>query len=211
MRPEAFEYVEVTSGSGALPLRSLQGAPRAPSLMHLTLLTALAAAVVAPQIGLAGYALSSPDFRQSILGQPLVAFQLAVALAFWITIFALPLRGLADRLTCRRAVEITSSTVTVTDTRAFTGKSWSAPLASYRGIAHNTRSSLSGTRQELVLVHDDRKLSVLLMAAETISDADIARLTRLLNLPQIPVRSLYGRRTDTQQTAKSLSWQPLAA
>jgi hypothetical protein len=179
--------------------------------MHLTLLAALATAVVVPQMALAGYALNSPEFRQSIMGQPLVAFQLAAAMAFWITIFALPLKGLLDRLTRRRSVEISGSTVAVSDIGAFRRRSWTAPLSSYRGIALNTRSSLSGTRQELVLVHDDRKLSVLLMTAQTVSDAEIMRLTSLLKLPQVPVRMMYDARTDTRQTVKSVSWQPLAA
>jgi hypothetical protein len=211
MRAEAFEYVNVTSGLESLPLRSEQGAPRAPSIMHLSCLASLAATVVLPQIGLAGYALHSAEIRQMIAAQPLVTFQLAAALAFWIGIFAWPLNGLINRLSCRRAVEITHDKVFVSDTRAFGASSWTEPLASYRGVAHHIRSSLAGTRHELVLVHSDAQRSVLLATADQISDADIARMTRLLRLPQVPASEMYAAAKRMTEVANTLSWQPLAA
>jgi hypothetical protein len=211
MRPEAFECVDVTSELGAFPLRSLQSAPRAPGLLHLGLMSTLAALVVLPQIGLAGYALQSPAIRQAILNQPLVAFQLGAALAFWIGIFAWPLKGLANRLGYRRTVEITRTQVAVSDTRALGASTWSEPLASYQGVAHHIRSSLSGTRHELVLVHADANRSVLLAAAEQITDAEIGRMTRLLALPQVQASEMYAVAKRMTGATNTLSWQPLAA
>ncbi len=204
MRPEAFESVDVIGGLDVLPIYSKQGSARAPGIMHLALVSALAAIIITPQIGLAAYALGTPDIRQTIFDQPLVSFQLAVAMAFWIGLFAWPLKGLFDRLTWRRGVEITGDSVNVADTRALGVSQWSAPLASYRGITHHIRSSLSGTRHELVLVHDNADRAVLLMTASHISQAEADRMARLLRLPQLPAAALYSR-------ASGLRGEPSAA
>lgn len=211
MRPETFERVDVTSGPDSLPLRSVQGAATAPSLMHLALLSCLAAAVVLPQLGLAGYALLSDEIRPMILQRPLVAFQLAAAMLFWIALFSWPLRGLYTRLTWKRSVEITSDRVSVADSRSFASSTWSAPLQSYKGVAHHVRSSLSGTRHELVLVHPDADRSVLLMAGVHLSDADVNRMMRLLNLPQVAPAELYRLRRQPDSATKTYPWRPLAA
>lgn len=211
MRSQVFEFVDVSSGSEGFPLRSSQGAARASSLLHLALVSALAAVVVVPQFGLAGYALSSPDIRQSIFGSPLVAFQLVVAMLFWVGLFAWPLRGLFARLTWRRSVEITRETVAVSDTRPLGDSQWTAPLSAYTGVAHHIRSSLSGTRHELVLVHPDPRRSVLLMTAEHVSDADVARMTRLLGLPQVAATELYRLTKRKSPLPSPRAWRPQAA
>jgi hypothetical protein len=206
MRPETFQSVVLNDGFEGFPLRSTQSAATVPSLMHLTFVAVLAAAVVLPQLGLASYAIWSPTIRQMVIEQPLVAFQLAVAMAFWIAVFAWPLRSLVARLTCRRAVEITRDSVAVDDQRAFGRQQWTAPLTAYRGITHHIRSSLSGTRHELLLVHPDAERSVLLMAADHITDAEIHRMASLLDLPEVPAGALFGpaippRAIVTQSTA----------
>jgi hypothetical protein len=191
MRPEMFQRVEAFGATDGLPFRTSQDAATTPNLMHLILLSLLAAVVVLPQIGLAGYALSSPELRGAILAQPMVSLQLAIALVFWIGLFAWPLHALYARLTWRRTVEITAETVAVSDLLAFGGSTWTAPLASFKGVAHHIRSSLSGNRHELVLIHPDPKRSVLLMVADHFSDADVARMTHLLRLPQVAANELY--------------------
>lgn len=211
MRPETFQRVVLADGFSAFPLRSEQSAATMPSLMYLAFMSVLAAVVVLPQLGLASYALFTPDIRQMVLDRPMVTFQLAIALIFWIALFAWPLRGLLDRLTCRRAVEITHENVAVSDQRAFGDTQWTAPLSAFKGVAHHMRSSLSGTRHELVLVHPDADRSVLLMAADNISDAEIGRMTRLLNLPQVPAIELYWQHGRKDGPTYPLSGAALAA
>jgi hypothetical protein len=211
MRPEMFQRVEASGASDGLPFRATQDAATAPNLMYLLLLSVLAAAVVLPQIALAGYALSSPEFRVAILAQPVVSLQLAIALVFWIGLFAWPLHALYGRLTWRRTVEITDETVAVADLLAFGGSNWTAPLASYRGIAHHIRSSLSGNRHELVLVHPDPKRSVLLMVAEHLSDTDVTRMTHLLRLPQVAANELYRFGVVREAAVNKMSWNALPA
>ncbi len=194
MRPEAFECVDMASSNGALPLRSSQRFSVSSSRVRLILLAGLAAAVGGPQLVLAGYALASAEIRAAILSRPVVAFELAAAMVFWIGLFALPLMALLQRLAWRRDVEITSRDVAVSDSRSFGGGAWTAPLASYTGVAHHLRTSLSGTRHEMVLEHPDSARSVLLMVTEHISEADVARMSRLLGLPPVPARELYRLR-----------------
>jgi hypothetical protein len=66
------------------------------------------------------------------------------------------------------------------------------PLASYRGIAHVVRTSLSGTRHELVLVHPLRAHRILLCMADRISEAELAHAARILRLPVIAASDLYA-------------------
>ena len=191
MRLEAFEGSERLGAFRSLPMRSSQGSPAAASIVHLCLLTCLAAAVVAPQIGLAAYAIGSADIRGAILIHPVATFELAVAMAFWIGLFYFPLRALFQRLTWHRDVEITRGGVAVRDHRTFGASAWTAPLSSYRGVAHHVRTSLSSVRHELFLVHPDPARSVLLMTGEHIADADVTCMARLLGVGRVPAAELY--------------------
>lgn len=190
MRPEAFESVELLSAAGEFPIQSSQTSERWSEIIRLALLSVLAGAVVLPQIALAVYALSNPDTRALILDRPVMTAELAVALVFWIGLFAWPLRRLHARVNGRRKVEISRLSVSVRDEKLLKTVTWSAPLSSYRGVAHQVRASLSGSRHELVLVHPDQAQSVLLMVSEHIAETDIQRFTRLLGLPQIQANEI---------------------
>lgn len=211
MHRDTFEVVFEPAGLDALPLRSHQAAPPRANMLGLFAMTTLAALVVVPQIALAGYALISPDIRQSLIDQPVAAAQLAVALMFWIALFAWPIKRLLGRINRHRDVEISQHRVCVRDQHLFGSRQWDVPLNSYRGIAHHIRSSLSGTRHELVLVHPDPAQTVILMTAPMISAADISRLMALLGLPEIAASELYWRNTGTQMPAKSLSLSAVPA
>ena len=211
MRPEAFERVELAINNGALPLRSAQGSPQSSSFVRLAGLALLAAAIVVPQLALAGYALASPEIRAAILTQPVAAFQFAAALLFWLALFGWPLKALYPRLTWRRDVEITSEQVAVRDSRAFGRGAWSAPLSSYSGVAHHVRASLSGTRHELILVHPDRAKSVLLLVAEHITDAEVQRMSRLVGRPTVPAGVLYRLWQKRESATNDRQWMPVAA
>lgn len=192
MRPEAFESVEVLSEGSALPMRSSQSSPWSSSLFHLALMTGLAGSVVLPQLTLALQAMTVTETRNLILSNPLFATELALAIGFWIALFAWPLKRLAVRVNWRRELEITPESVAVKDHKAFSQNAWNAPLNSYLGIAYHVRTSLSGIRHELILMHPQKHRSVLLMVSEHISAADIARFSALLQLPEVSAKDLYA-------------------
>ena len=192
MRPEAFESVELLSADGEFPIQSVQSTERWSEIIRLVLLATLAGVIVLPQIALTVYALANPETRSLILKRPLMTAELTVAMAFWIGLFAWPLRRLLARVNGRRKVEISRAIVAVRDEKLLGTKTWMAPLSAYKGITHRVRASLSGSRHELVLVHPDASRSVLLMVSEYISDAEIQRFAHLLGMPQIPARQVNG-------------------
>jgi hypothetical protein len=191
MRPERFDAVLVSETSGTLPLRSRQTPPPASHMIKFGLLALLASAVLLPQLGLAAYGAFNADLRQQILDHPMIAIQFVAVLGFWLVLFGLPMHKMICRLLSRRSVEITSTSVAVDDLGVFGNQAWNAPLTEFSGIAHHVRSSLGGTRHELVLIHPDSRKSVLLLRSEHISDTDVERFSALLRVPHIPAAELY--------------------
>lgn len=201
MRLERFDPAGFAEAASSLPFTSSQGAPSLSQTLGFGCLAALAAALVTPLYGLAIYGLSDPAVRQQVAERPLVALQIAIALAFWAFLFGWPLRQLFSRLVGRRAVQISEAGVSVADHHAFGATRWKAPLNEFLGIAHHVRSSISGNRHELVLVHPDKRKSVSLMVAEHITDQDLARFACLLQVPQIPASDVARlRRAAAEKT-----------
>jgi hypothetical protein len=81
--------------------------------------------------------------------------------------------------------------VTVTEGGYFHNWTWSAPLASYTGVAHHVRASLSGARHELILVHPVWEKSILLSVAPRTSQSEVERVASLLGHKEIPPAELY--------------------
>jgi hypothetical protein len=211
MRPEAFECVDVTSGVDGLPFLSQQSSSQSASIFKLALLSTLAAAVVLPQLGWAIEAVAHAQTRSLIMARPLLAFELGLAVCFWIALFGWPLRRLVGNLNRRRDVVITRECVAVKDAKSFSQRVWTSPLRDYQGIAHHIRTSLGTTRHELILVHPDHGRSVLLMVGEHISEADISRFTRLLGLPEIGAAELYRLRRTASPTGSDPVWHETLA
>ncbi|MET0640525.1 MAG: hypothetical protein ABWZ19_10960 [Hyphomicrobium sp.] len=167
----------------------------------LVLMTVLAALIVLPQLGFAVYALSSPEVRNALILHPVVAVELALALVFWAGLIVWPLRKLVMALISDRLVDIRDGDVKVVDRTPFSTSLWQTPLASFEGVALHSRSSLSGVRQEAILIHPNRSRSIILMAAERIDSSEFDRLCRALNMPVVPAEWLYdlkGRPSSRQ-------------
>ena len=90
-----------------------------------------------------------------------------------------------------RTVEIADGLVSVTEGGHFRSWAWAAPLASFTGVAHHVRASLSGTRHELILVHPTRAMSVLLSVAPRTTQSEVDRVATLLGHKEIPPSELY--------------------
>jgi hypothetical protein len=211
MRPEAFERVELRSGVEAFPLLSEQSSSRPGGIFNLALMSVLAAAIVLPQLALAVHALSLDETRALILSRPLLALDMALAIVFWLALFAWPLKRLVAGLNWRRNIEITRDAVAVRDDTVFGPATWTAPLKDYIGIAHHVRTSLGTARHELVLVHPERGRSVLLLAREHISDVEVRRFCRLLGQPEISPKAMYRLRRPVAARAQSPAPGALAA
>ncbi len=136
-------------------------------------------------------ALLSPAVRTLIGQHPVQTLEIFFAVAFLIFLIGLPAKRLVDRLASTRTVNISNGTVTVTEGGYFHNWTWSAPLASYNGVAHHVRASLSGARHELILVHPVWEKSILLSVAPRTLQSEVERVASLLGHKQIPPAELY--------------------
>jgi hypothetical protein len=185
--------VAIVSAEAPLPLITLQRRTSEFNRISGPLLMAtFAAAIVLPQIGLAEYALASPDFRQALAARPVAALELAAAFAFWIWLVCWPLRKIFIALTSDRLVDIRDGEVTVVDKNFLSTRVWRLPLVTYEGVAVRVRTSVSGTHQEALLVHPDPWRSVILATAERIGRAEALELCRVLGLPLLPTGRASG-------------------
>jgi hypothetical protein len=136
-------------------------------------------------------ALLSPSARALIEQHPVQTLEILFAVAFLIFLVGLPAKRLIDRLASTRTVKIGNGTVTVTESGYFHNWTWSVPLASYSGVAHHVRASLSGARHELILVHPVWEKSILLSVAPRTSQSEVERVASLLGHKEIPPAELY--------------------
>lgn len=191
MRLASVETVFPAQLPEQLPHRSLQNSSQPASLIKLAIMLPSAIALLVPFLLVAERLANSDAFRASLNARPGAAIQLAIGLAFWTLLFAWPLKRLAESLARMRTVRIESDRVFVSDSSLFRNQDWQAPLTDYRGVAHNIRTSLSGVRHELVLVHPDRERSVLLAIAPRFAQSEIDRVCNLLLCPEVPSKELY--------------------
>lgn len=195
--------VAAATGASASPFEALpfsfvqQSSRAAAALLLLLLLPLLAVLIVPPALILF---LAVEDLRHAIADKPLAVGMLVLGLITWAGIFLVPTQRLIRKLWTTRSVTVDTGHVTVNEGGLFSSKLWTAPLADFSGIAHHVRATLSGVRHELVLVHRDRRRTVLLHKADRISQATIDRASALFRLPQLPARELY-RLTRTSAPA----------
>ena len=185
MRPEAFDSVRISEPCGRARLCLRQHSHLSASVLRLGALCGIALTVLLPQLAILAAALSNADARAAAALHPFSSLAIALALVLSAAACLWPLARQIERFNARRAVLIGNKMVRGADLQLGRLTRWSAPLAAYTGLAHRVRTSLSGARHELMLVHADSARSVLLLTGEHISDSDIARHACLLGLPQI--------------------------
>ena len=192
MQGAYFDHVVPTPDFTALPIRLQLSTSRSSAILKLALLAPMMILVAVPLSMIAAQAGAEHTALDYVLENPLSSAQIVAGLAIWAALFLIPLKRIITRMGARREVEITASEVRVADSSPFGGRDWSAPLASYKGIAHHIRSSLSGNRHELILVHADPAKCVLLAVADRISQETLDRAKSLFGLPELPARALYA-------------------
>lgn len=188
----SFDQVASPTGLDRFPIRLEQSLSRVSVLFKLLLLMPALAAVAILLLLLAAHAVADPGTLALLREHPLTAIQIALGVALWSVLFVYPLRLLLTRAATKRLVNISADTVHVAEHGLLRTRFWSAPLGTYRGITHQVRSTLSGVRHELILVHADPGCHVLLTVDDAISPKTLERAAALLRLPEVPAHSLYG-------------------
>jgi hypothetical protein len=170
-----------------------QSGSRASALAKVGLLAPVALVCVVPFGWVAAEAAGRPEALQLLTDRPLSATLLLVGLLLATLLIAVPARTALAEIGRRRTVCIANDTVTVTEETPFGRQVWSEPLAAYTGLAHHIRASLSGARHEIILVHADRRRSVLLHFDAVVREQDLQAMSTRLGLPVVPARSVYGQ------------------
>lgn len=188
MRFAAFDSISPSGPIAAFPLRIEQRNAWLPAVALLLMLMLLVGLAAIP----AGLMLTLEV--TDIWAHPMAGLQGAVGLGIWFVLFATPAVHLLRRLASRRTIRLEAHRVTVAEQHLAGSRTWTEPMQAYCGIAHFIRTSVSGTRHELILVHPERERSVLIAIADRITKPEVEQMARLLGLPEIPARDLYAGR-----------------
>lgn len=193
-----------------LPFRVEQKTSRASAVIMLLLLVPAVAAMLVPVGLLAAFA--TPTLWAAA-EHPGAAAQVALGLGIWTLLFVVPAKRIIQRFGTSREVRIEHGLVTVRERGGFRSRAWTAPLSTFCGVAHHVRSTLSGVRYELILVHKDRSRSVLLCAGDRIPQSTIDSAAALFGLPHVPAGALYrfGTAREAPAAPSPVLAKPLAA
>lgn len=167
----------------------------------LAFLVLAALLLLSPFFLIVSTALASQGLRETVATQPLAVAQVLTGLTFWLVLFGFPIYRLLDSVTRSRIVEIAHGRLTVTDRSFGREATWQVPIAAFSGVAHNLRTSLSGVRHELILVHPQRERSVLLAMANTLNTSDLNRVCTALGLPEMSASAYRARGTRSELKA----------
>lgn len=192
MKITSFDVAALETGLETLPIRLRLTTSRSAAVSRLLLLAPAMVLFATPLAIIAANAADATSAMTLIAEKPSAAIKASLGLLVWGGLFVWPLKRAVSRLGGHRSVEIDGATVRVAEKGAFGGHAWETPLSAFTGIAHHVRTSLSGTRHELILVHPEPGKSLLLTTADRISQTTIDKTTAMLGLPEVPARSLYA-------------------
>lgn len=174
------------------------------ALFFLALLVPMTLAMLVPFLILAVGVVAEPSAREAVVQHPASALQILGGLVLWGLLWGVPASRFFGRLGRKREIMFEGPLVRVRDTSMFGKNEWSADLAEFQGLAHHVRASLSGTRHELVLVHDDADKDLLVHVAHLITETETRDLARALGQPVVEGECLYRRlprRTEATEGA----------
>ncbi|MDX2156926.1 MAG: hypothetical protein SFW09_10495 [Hyphomicrobiaceae bacterium] len=207
-----FDRVTPSPGFSSLPLRLDQRSSRGSALSRLLLFLPAALALSVPLTIVAARAIAEPQTLALLAERPVASLQIALGVLLWLSLFVLPARLALVRLWASRQVEIAEGAVHVVDRVGLEPRAWSAPIASYLGLAHHIRASLSGVTHEIVLVHPDARRDVTLMVADKVTQRTLDEAKALLGLPEVSPRTMYERpSTRSFEFPVTGAWRPAGA
>lgn len=212
MRISDIETVEATFGEDNRLERIELRPSRFSAVFFLLLLVPATLALMIPVLMLAATAVAEPASRAMIAGQPMAVAQTVLGLIVWALLWGVPASRFFNRLGRQRSVEIDGTQVRVAD-RSMAGTStWTAELTDFIGLAHHVRASLSGSRHELILVHEDAEKSLLVHAGALVTDRQTADFAAQLNQCVVHGSALYASsRRSSPEAAGMGAMAPTAA
>lgn len=205
--------IETENGSvsGTLTLRRRTTAPRFAGLAS----AAFAALLLTPFIAIGWAAATEGDIVDTVLGNApsdtLATILLACAALLAIGLFGW---GLVRVMSChqhQREVSFARTDIHVTDRTGARSTQWCEPISAYRGVAHRVRTSLSGSRHELWLVHADKKKSFPLTIATMLGETEIATRARHLGLNVVPFGQPTVQNTSSGDASAAGLFKPTAS
>lgn len=165
---------QAPEGSGRFIMLALLG----PALM----------ALLVPFWLIVTHLMTDPATRAVLTARPLAGLQLGLGLLVLMWIFGWPLAHLAGGAMARRRITIDGGFVHSTTSRPFGKRAWTEPLSAYAGVTHRVRTTHSGVRHELVLVHRQPSRSLILQSSPHISPETVEAAAGFFALAEIPSR-----------------------
>ena len=197
MRIANIERVEGPARPQALPLDIVHTSGRLGSATLLLTSVLSIAAVLMPAGMIAAHAAVEPNGMALIVDRPLTSILAATGLGLILGLLMIPLRAAIAGMKRNARVRIGDGPVDGEERGLLATTRWSVPLASFSGVAHHVRATLSGARHEVVLIHADRSRDILLALGHRQLEAGAHDYARLLGLPVLHPRELYRRRSAT--------------
>ncbi len=209
MRPRDIDSVTPAAFPQTLPIVLDQRTSRTQAVFFLALLLPAILAMLVPVAFLAATAFADQAAREALSARPLTGILTTAGLAIWLGLWSIPLRRFWQSLTCSRRVEIGADRAVRVEDRSLFGRStWMGTLADFQGLRHDVRSSLSGTRRELTLVHPNPARNVLLHTAPFLTDAKSAELAGILGCAVLPSIGTAPAAQDTKGAPPALVAAP---
>jgi hypothetical protein len=193
MVPAKLAEMTATAPFESLPITLEQSTSPMSTLIIGSFIAVAATVLLAPFGLLAAHATAEPAAFQAAISQPATAVQLGLALIVALGFVTVPLHLLLRRWQQPRRIIVSQQSVSASNAKGPSRGNWNEPLSAYRGVTHHIRTSLSGAQHEIILVHARPAKSVVLHVADRIGQPQIEALARLLNVPQVPTRTLYER------------------
>ncbi len=183
-----------------LPFKLEQQSSRVSAILRLALILPALVGVFLP-LGLV--AAHAGDVASAAQARPMAAAQIATATILWLMLFGLPAFGLLRRFGVHRTVFVDQTFVAISEVGPFIRSGGTRALSDFSGIAHVVRTSLSGTRHELMLVDANQHRHVVFHSSEHIGQETIMAAAESLSLPEIACK--HGRALATVLSLKRLS------
>lgn len=193
MRIAEFETVIPSISEAVLPVRLEQKAPILRPALFLAFAVPFAALFLVPIATIALHVVADPATRANLMIHPGRALLMATGLLFVVVLCLWPLLSLVERIGRKRIVLLDRKDVSITDRGLFGSQSWHQPLSTYLGLAHHVRSTHSGIRHELILIHAEPYAHVLLAIGPHFTHDDLRTLANRLSIPIVPPTVLYPR------------------